>query len=816
MSNNNLYDILNNFNKVAVTENKKPAATTEAKPKTKLEESIQQVISEKYMGFKAVEKAAKAGGAENPAAVAASIGRKKYGKKKFQAAAAKGKKLGEGWDPSQEVKQSAIQYMKSTGIRNINDLDAEAIQYIGDENQINYAEVCKILGCDLPKELGPVKSYDRHGDMEEDYASMGIGMAEENDEYDDSDMVKNELHTIIRAAEELEQHITDGKEIPAWVQSKIAQAKGMVDSASEYMISDQERNHEEESGEENFHPEIAEGCHACEMGECETHGVMSAVNEKAVSKAQQKFMGMVHAAQKGEKAASPEVAKVAKGMTKKAATDYASTKHKGLPAHVGENAFDYKNTPRQTSDDDTKTHHTKKHISTGTVYTKKFDSHGHSMGTADTVDTVKKGRGRPKKSQFENTSHKTINKMVNGIFESIDSSMYVETAPDQLSYEQSHLKDHLGSHLYKKLNSAMKTGDGFPDDLYDNLFTYFQDEMPYGIAKARTGDPYEWIENKLTEIFPELQENLLQGIGNKLATGAKAVAGGINKVIGHPDDQAMLKDLEKKTHPQTPAPAQKDSQDIEEMIRLAGLSESKKVKEADMEEGNAFGKAEQDAVKAGKDEFEVGGKTYKVKEDKTSKPDFLDIDKDGDKEESFKKAVKDKEKVKEEFAAECGEMSPMSGQSEQQGKMNISTNMSTDGNKSITITADGDTAVELMQMLKLAGVGGGQQPTAEVKPIEVVVGSTNGAEVAAEEEMAEAKDGRYEANTTPDVHVMDVQTLTKGGNGEIAGKEKQMTKHGYKFGDNPMAMKDIEEGIDKLDTMGLRLMKEYESIKIKK
>jgi hypothetical protein len=57
----------------------------------------------------------------------------------------------------------------------------------------------------------------------------------------------------------------------------------------------------------------------------------SIIAEKAVSKAQQKFMGMVHAAQKGEPAASKEVAKVAKDMPKKAAKDYAETKHKGLP-----------------------------------------------------------------------------------------------------------------------------------------------------------------------------------------------------------------------------------------------------------------------------------------------------------------------------------------------------------------------------------------------------------------------------------------------------------------------------------------------------
>tara|TARA_B100002019_G_scaffold274420_1_gene271342 strand:- start:429 stop:830 length:402 start_codon:yes stop_codon:yes gene_type:complete len=55
------------------------------------------------------------------------------------------------------------------------------------------------------------------------------------------------------------------------------------------------------------------------------------VAEKAVSRKQQRFMGMVHAAQKGEKAASGEVAKVASSMKKKDAKDFASTKHKGLP-----------------------------------------------------------------------------------------------------------------------------------------------------------------------------------------------------------------------------------------------------------------------------------------------------------------------------------------------------------------------------------------------------------------------------------------------------------------------------------------------------
>ena len=56
------------------------------------------------------------------------------------------------------------------------------------------------------------------------------------------------------------------------------------------------------------------------------------LDEKSVSKAQQRFMGMVHAVKSGKlKAPSKEVADAAKSMSKKDAKDYAETKHKGLP-----------------------------------------------------------------------------------------------------------------------------------------------------------------------------------------------------------------------------------------------------------------------------------------------------------------------------------------------------------------------------------------------------------------------------------------------------------------------------------------------------
>jgi hypothetical protein len=54
------------------------------------------------------------------------------------------------------------------------------------------------------------------------------------------------------------------------------------------------------------------------------------------SRAQQGLIGAVYAAKKGGPAASPKVAKIAKGMSQKSAKDFASTKHKGLPKKIKE------------------------------------------------------------------------------------------------------------------------------------------------------------------------------------------------------------------------------------------------------------------------------------------------------------------------------------------------------------------------------------------------------------------------------------------------------------------------------------------------
>lgn len=67
------------------------------------------------------------------------------------------------------------------------------------------------------------------------------------------------------------------------------------------------------------------------------------LQEKSKSKAQQKFMGMVHAYQKGElkdNEVSNSIKKAAESMTNKEVEDFASTKHKNLPEKVNEEFYD--------------------------------------------------------------------------------------------------------------------------------------------------------------------------------------------------------------------------------------------------------------------------------------------------------------------------------------------------------------------------------------------------------------------------------------------------------------------------------------------
>ncbi len=56
-----------------------------------------------------------------------------------------------------------------------------------------------------------------------------------------------------------------------------------------------------------------------------------------------------------------------------------------------------------------------------------------------------------------------------------------------------------------KARSAIDHGNELCDELYERCFEHYcnNGEMPYGTAKARTGDPYEWVLEKLEVLISE-------------------------------------------------------------------------------------------------------------------------------------------------------------------------------------------------------------------------------------------------------------------------------------------------------------------------
>lgn len=123
----------------------------------------------------------------------------------------------------------------------------------------------------------PVASMEAHNHDDQD-AEAG--------EYDyEGDMAKDDLETIVRAARRLTGMLDDNENMPEWVQSKINKAADYVDTAADYIESNQDERIEESSDEPN--PVARAVLHRIMMqhpGVLAAHGpakVMDAVDELA-------------------------------------------------------------------------------------------------------------------------------------------------------------------------------------------------------------------------------------------------------------------------------------------------------------------------------------------------------------------------------------------------------------------------------------------------------------------------------------------------------------------------------------------------------
>jgi hypothetical protein len=193
--------------------------------------------------------------------------------------------------------------------------------------------------------------------------------------------------------------------------------------------------------------------------------------------------------------------------------------------------------------------------------------------------------------------------------------------------------------------------------------------------------------------------------------------------------------------------------------------------ECEVDEGNAFTGKLADTKKG--DSFKLGDKTYKDNSNLDESMGVVDI-------------VGGAEEMEQ-----------------QKGNMSVNTNMSTDGSKTVSITANGDAAEELMQMLKIAGLGGGE---AHAK-LAIAV-PTSGEEV----EVAEA-DGEAEYANAPHEEYETVDTIIH--QGDDMNREKKQFANMPKTGDNPMATPAYED-VDPRASFGRDLMAEYQALKLRK
>ena len=150
-------------------------------------------------------------------------------------------------------------------------------------------------------------------------------------------MARAELYKIADYAIKLHsllKNVSEEEGLEAWQQSKITKAADYIGSV--FHALDYDKKTQSPVGPPaTVAPAMPSASIPGQLGMSESEvSNYKSLLEKAKSKAQQKFMGMVYAAKSGEKPASKEVAKAAKGMSKSDAKDYAATKHKGKPEHV--------------------------------------------------------------------------------------------------------------------------------------------------------------------------------------------------------------------------------------------------------------------------------------------------------------------------------------------------------------------------------------------------------------------------------------------------------------------------------------------------
>jgi hypothetical protein len=469
----------------------------------------------------------------------------------------------------------------------------------------------------------------------------------------------------------------------------------------------------------------------------------------------------------------------------------------------------------------------------------------HAVKVAKTdAEGNKLGRGRPAKVKaptytkmsdpFGRTTGAVPKPKVKGRVHTLDEAMsMVET---NLT-EGRHMVDESGEtlkHILNRFKHEVKQFEAGEDiygtDLYHALYDYYCDngEMPYGTQKARDGDPAEWISNRLDL---ELSNN---AYGSDPANKEEAdeaidpansrdyeIPAYIRKASGQaPLTQRDVMQKDKKpehdfyqrrtgeTHPDAL------KTELDELAKLAGIHT----------EGNAFSGKLANTAKG--DSFEQDGETF------TNNSSIADKELDEeetDEGNAFGQAVRnakadgvqDGEKVKVD-GKEIAVKESMEMPGSEESNFNISTSLSSDGNKNVTVSATGEHAASLLQMLRIAGLGDGakaQELQAEPEmgqeePGIEVIGIEPEQEV--DESGIDVDDAGANPVNAPDPQYASMKGSTMGpGEGDAGEKAMNPDRPTKNNGDNALATPPTraQKTLIAVSALESKLAAEYESIK---
>jgi hypothetical protein len=100
-----------------------------------------------------------------------------------------------------------------------------------------------------------------------------------------------------------------------------------------------------------------------------------------------------------------------------------------------------------------------------------------------------------------------------------------------------HTLDHILQRFSREV-ADFEAGGELDNDLYEALYDYYFDDMPYGVKKARSGDPYEWVSERLADELG-VNEGMLGTLGG--AAAGMALGGPIGAAAGAVGGQELTK-----------------------------------------------------------------------------------------------------------------------------------------------------------------------------------------------------------------------------------------------------------------------------------